>query len=69
MTQNLTLETQVQHNSITLHNLPLKDNTTVKVIIIPQTNLKRLSFQQARILLQDIEGELSDDIQQERTEE
>ncbi len=64
--ENLIIETCVHQGGVTLHDLPLKDNTPVKIIIIPRTHLQRLSFRQTRVLLQDIQGDLSDDVAEER---
>lgn len=66
--ENLIIETRIQQGGLTLHNLPLKDDTPVKVVIIPRTDLRRLSFLKTRALLQDIRGSLSDDVLAERAD-
>lgn len=66
MQENIIIETSINQGKLTLYDLPLKNDTQVKVIIIPKTNLQRLSFQQTRTLLQDVSGNLSDDIRKER---
>lgn len=64
--ENLIIETRIHQGGVMLRNLPLKEDTPIKVVIIPRTDLRRLSFRQTRVLLQDIRGNLSDDVAEER---
>ncbi|KOR33066.1 hypothetical protein TI05_03325 [Achromatium sp. WMS3] len=64
--ENIILDTKIQHGKVILHDVPLEDDTPIKVIVIPKTNLQRLSFQKTRILLQDVPGNLADDVRKER---
>jgi len=66
MSEHLVIETRICKGGILLQNLPLKEDTPVKVVIIPRTNLRRLSFRQTRALLQEIPGNLSEDVAEER---
>lgn len=64
----IVIETKVINGKLRLQNIPLKDDTEVKVIIIPKANLSKMSFQKTQRLTKSIAGNLSDDIVLERSE-
>ena len=64
--ENLIIETRIHQGGVMIRDLPLKEDTPITVVIIPRTDLRRLSFRQTRVLLQDIRGNLSDDVAAER---
>ncbi|MGB5156441.1 MAG: hypothetical protein WBN77_03280 [Desulfobacterales bacterium] len=59
-------ETSIKNGGITLSKIPLKENTKVKVVLIPKADLKSMSFVAARKLTKIIKGNLSEDIIAER---
>ena len=59
-------ETSIKNGGITLHKIPLKENTKVKVVLIPKVDLTSMSFAAARKLTKKIKGNLSEDIIAER---
>lgn len=59
-------ETSIKNGGITLHKIPFKENTKVKVVLIPKVDLSSMSFAKARKLTKKIKGNLSDDIIAER---
>lgn len=59
-------ETKIRRGSLKLENVPMSDNTEVKVIVIPKFDLKKTSFRKARKLARGIKGNLADDIVAER---
>ena len=67
MSQYVT-ETTLKHGHLELENLPFKDDTKVKVIVIPKVDFSQFSFLEARELTKNIKGNLSDDIIRERDE-
>ncbi|MFQ5639968.1 MAG: hypothetical protein ACE5IR_18465 [bacterium] len=62
------VNTRVTNGYLKLQNIPLEDDTEVKVIVIPKANLSKMSFQKAERLTKSIEGNISDDIISERSE-
>jgi hypothetical protein len=59
-------ETSIKNGALTLRKVPFKDNTTVKVVLIPKADLSKMSLIKARKLAKSIKGSLSDDIIVER---
>jgi hypothetical protein len=57
-------ETHIKNGHLELNNLPLINDTAVKVI--PKANLEKMSFLESQALTQSISGNLSDDIARER---
>ena len=64
----IVVDTRVTNGNLKLRNIPLADDTEVKVIVIPKANLSKMSFQNAQSLTKPIKGNLSDDIVSERRE-
>ena len=62
------VDTRVTKGNLKLPNIPLEDNTEVKVIVIPKAKLSKMSFKKTRKLTKSIKGNLSDDILSERNE-
>jgi hypothetical protein len=62
------VDTRVIKGNLKVPNIPLKDNTEVKVIVIPKADLLKMSFKKTRQLTKSIKGNLSDDIFSERSE-
>jgi len=46
--------------------IPFKDNTKVKVVLIPKVELSQMSFEKAQELTRKIKGNLSNGISKER---
>jgi len=65
MSQYIT-ETKIKKGSINLSDIPIKNNTDVKVIIIPKVEIEKLSTDEAIYLSKDIKGNMSDDIIRDR---
>jgi len=61
-----TAETLIKNGGITLRKIPLKENTRVKVVLIPKADLSSMSFATTRELTKKIKGNLSEDIIAER---
>lgn len=63
-----TTDTKIKNGHLEIDNIPLPNNSPVKVIIIPMTNLKKLqkSLLKARDLTKSIKGNISNDISLER---
>ena len=59
-------ETSIKHGQLTLDKIPFKDNTKVKVVLIPKVELSQMSFEKAQELTRKIKGNLSNDISKER---
>ena len=55
-------DTRVSNGHLELRNVPIKDNTEVRVIVIPKANLSKMAFRRAQQLTKSIPGNLSDDI-------
>ena len=67
MTQYIT-DSTVKKGHIELDNIPLPDNSEVKVYVIPKTNIDNLSFEKIMDMTKSITGKMSDDIITERGE-
>lgn len=65
---NFVVETFIKNGELKLHKIPFKDNTKVKVVLIPKVKLAKMSFAKVRRLTKGIKGNLSDDITEERYE-
>ncbi len=63
-----TVEASIKNGELTLHKVPFKNNTRVKVVLIPKAELRKMSFTKVRKLTKCIKGSLSDDIIAERLE-
>ena len=63
-----TVDTQINEGHLELSNLPFEDGSAVKVVLIPKASLSKMLFQKAQELTKNIEGNLSDDITDERAE-
>ncbi len=64
----IVVDSRVTNGHLKLRDIPLADDTEVKVIVIPKANLSKMSFKDARRLTKPIKGNLSDDIISERSE-
>ena len=62
------LDTRVTNGHLKLQDIPLADETEVKVIVIPKANLSKMSFQKAQRLTKPIKGNISDTVTSERSE-
>jgi hypothetical protein len=65
MTQ-IIAETSIKNGRIILNKIPLKENTKVKIVLIPKVDLSTMTFAKVRKLTKGIKGNLSDDIIAER---
>lgn len=63
------IDARIKDGNLTIGNLPFKEETDVKVIVIPKTNFKELSYIKIRELTKSIEENISDNIISEREEE
>lgn len=63
------VDTRVTNGYLRLQDIPLEDDTEVKVIVIPKANLAKMSFQKAQQLAKSIKGNISHDMISERSEE
>lgn len=63
------IDAKIKNGYLSIGNLPFKEETDVKVIVIPKVNLDELSFEKIRELTKSIKGNISDDIISERDEE
>jgi predicted DNA-binding antitoxin AbrB/MazE fold protein len=59
-------ETSIKNGGIKLNKIPFKENTKVKVVLIPKADLSKMSFASARKLTKKLKGNLSEDIISER---
>jgi hypothetical protein len=62
------IETKIQDGKIALSNLPLSDDTEVRVIVIPKINLEKMGFLKSLEYTREIKGNLSEDVVKERGE-
>lgn len=62
------VDARVKDGYLSIDNLPFKEETDVKVIVIPKVIFSALSFQKIRELTKSITGNISDDIISEREE-
>ncbi len=60
------VDTRISKGHLKLQDIPLEDDTEVKVIVIPKANLTKMSFKRSQNLTKPIKGNLSDDIISER---
>lgn len=63
------IDAKVKDGYLSLTNLPFKEDTEVKVILIPKIKFAELSFLKVRELTSSIKGNISDDIIKERNDE
>jgi hypothetical protein len=63
------IDARIKDGYLSIKDLPFKEETDVKVIVIPKINFKELSFLKIRELTKSIKGNISDDISSEREEE
>ena len=62
------VDSKINKGNLHVQNIPLEDNTDVKVIVIPKANLEKMSYKKSQELTKSIRGNLSDDIVSERME-
>ena len=63
------IDARIKDGYLSIKDLPFKEETDVKVIVIPKINFKELSFLKIRELTKSIKGNISDAISNEREEE
>ncbi|HED38505.1 MAG TPA: hypothetical protein ENI76_09735 [Ignavibacteria bacterium] len=63
------IDARIKNGYLSLKNLPFKEETDVKIIVIPKINFRELSFLKIRELTKSIKGNISEDIIYEREEE
>ncbi|MHB1687800.1 MAG: hypothetical protein ACYCVH_10540 [Ignavibacteriaceae bacterium] len=63
------IDARIKDGYLSIKDLPFKEETDVKVIVIPKINFRELSFLRIRELTKSIKGNISDDISSEREEE
>ena len=59
-------ETSIINGHLELHNIPFANNMQVKVVVIPNAELSRMSFPKIWEPIRAIQGNLADDVTQER---
>lgn len=62
----IVVDSKINKGNLQLQNIPLEDNTEVKVIVIPKANLDKITYRKTQKLTKSIRGNLSDDIVSER---
>jgi len=62
------IDTRITNGYLKLQDIPLENDTEVRVIVIPKINLSKMSFQNSQRLTKPVKGNLSDDIISERSE-
>ncbi len=60
------IDARIKDGYLSLKDLPFKEETEVKVIVIPKIHFRELSFLKIRELTKSIQGNISDDIISER---
>ncbi len=65
MSQYIT-ESKIKNGELNLHNIPIPNNTDVKVIVIPKVDIDKLLYSKAAELTKSIKGNISDDIVNDR---
>ncbi len=65
MSQYIT-ESKIKKETLALSNIPIPNNTAVKVIIIPKVELNSLLYDKAIELSKSIKGNMSNDIINDR---
>lgn len=63
------IDARIKDGYLSIGNLPFKEETDVKVIVIPKVNFSELFFLKIRELTKSIKGNISNDIISEREEE
>ena len=63
------IDARIKDGYLSIKDLPFKEETDVKVIVIPKINFRELSFLRIRELTKSINGNISDDISSEREKE
>ena len=63
------IDARIKDGYLSIKDLPFKEETDVKVIVIPKISFKELSFLRIRELTKSIKGNISNDISSEREEE
>lgn len=63
------IDARIKDGYLSIKDLPFKEETEVKVIVIPKINFRELSFLRIRELTKSIKGNITDDISSEREEE
>lgn len=58
-----TTETRIKEGNLKLSNIPIANDTDVKVIIIPKIDLEKLNLNKVSNLLKSITGNLAEDVQ------
>ncbi|CAN2042588.1 conserved hypothetical protein [Candidatus Magnetomoraceae bacterium gMMP-15] len=61
-------ETLISNGRLELNNIPFSNNVAVKIIIIPKVDLSNMSFPEIWKTTKQINGNISEDIAQERNE-
>ncbi len=56
----------VKNGHLEINNIPLPDNSYVRVIVVPKVDLAKASFNKIKELTKTLQGKLSDDIAEER---
>ena len=62
------VDARINDGQLKLQNIPINNDTEVKVIVIPKVNLYQMSFQAVQELTKPIKGSLSDDLNSERAQ-
>jgi len=63
-----TVESEIKNGELILDGIPLPDHTKVNVIILPNVTLNQFSFLDVQELMKDVEGNLSTDVQENRSD-
>ena len=63
------IDARIKDGYLSIKDLPFKEETDVKVIVIPKINFRELSFLRIRELTKSISDNISDDISSEREKE
>ena len=63
------IDARIKDGYLSIKDLPFKEETDVKVIVIPKINFRELSFLRIRELTKSIKRNISDAISSEREEE
>jgi len=66
--KQIIIDTRITNGYLKLHDIPLENDTEVRVIVIPKVNLSKMSLQNSQCLTKPVKGNLSDDIISERSE-
>jgi len=63
------VDARIKNGYLSIGNLPFKEETDVKVIVMPKVKFNDLSFLKVRDLTKSIKDNISDEISTEREEE